>query len=64
MKWLSGLSRLVGLWMVVSPWVLGFSHNTHELVSAVISGAVVFPIGGYEFFFGEIATGRKPGLAS
>ncbi len=64
MRWLSGISGLAGLWMAISPWVLGFSHVSRALVSAVISGVIVLVIGAYQFFSGETEAERKPHLAS
>lgn len=37
-EWTEGA---LGLWMVVSPWVLGFSMNRNAMLSAVISGVAV-----------------------
>ena len=31
----------LGLWMVISPWVLGFSTNHNAMLNAVLSGIVV-----------------------
>jgi len=31
----------LGVWLVVSPWVLGFSGNRNAMLSTVISGAIV-----------------------
>ena len=27
MQWLSGINALAGIWMIISPWVLGFSTH-------------------------------------
>lgn len=37
-EWTEGA---LGVWMVISPWVLGFSMNRNAMASAVISGIVV-----------------------
>src|SRR6478735_852367 len=31
----------IGLWLVVSPWVLGFSGNRNAMRSMVVAGAIV-----------------------
>ncbi|HEU4671793.1 MAG TPA: SPW repeat protein [Candidatus Limnocylindrales bacterium] len=39
--WASGLSVLAGLWLLISPWVLGFSDRQNPLWNAVILGIVI-----------------------
>ncbi len=39
--WASGLSVLAGLWLLISPWVLGFSDQQSPLWNAVILGIVI-----------------------
>lgn len=36
-----GLSVVAGLWLIVSPWVLGFSNARTPTVDVVVVGAVV-----------------------
>jgi SPW repeat len=31
----------IGLWLVVSPWILGFSGHRNAMLSTVIAGAIV-----------------------
>jgi hypothetical protein len=59
MNWLSGINALFGIWMIISPWVLGFSHMSSATVSAVISGIVVLVLGAIRFFSGFSAE-RRP----
>jgi len=41
MNWLNWVKLVLGLWVVVSPWVLGFSGITIALWSNVIAGALI-----------------------
>jgi hypothetical protein len=58
MNWLSGINALFGIWMIISPWVLGFSHMSSATVSCVISGIVVLVLGAIRFFTGFSAAQR------
>lgn len=37
----SGLNILFGLWLVIAPWVVGFSHLTSATWNSVIVGAMI-----------------------
>ena len=52
MQWLSGINGLVGIWMIISAWVLGFSGLSKATWSAVISGIIVLVLGAIRFFTG------------
>lgn len=39
--WEEGLNTVLGLWMIVSPWVLGFASHQEVTMNAVIVGALV-----------------------
>ena len=62
MNWLSGINALFGIWMIISPWVLGFSHLGSATTSAVISGIVVLVLGAIRFFSGFSAA-RRPAVS-
>ncbi len=40
----------IGLWLVVAPWVLGFSGNRNAMLSAVITGAIVVALALWTLF--------------
>jgi len=61
MVWLSGITALFGIWMIISPWVLNFSGNRAATWSAVISGIVVLVLGAIRFFTG---LSRRTGLTA
>jgi hypothetical protein len=52
MQWLSGINALAGIWMIISPWVLGFSGDGRPTWSAVIIGIIVLVLGAIRFFTG------------
>ncbi len=39
--WEEWAEAVLGLWMVLSPWVLGFSHRTEAMFVALVVGMVV-----------------------
>ncbi|MCJ0762238.1 SPW repeat protein [Variovorax terrae] len=39
--WEEWTESVLGLWMVASPWLLGFSSNHDATVNAVVSGIVI-----------------------
>ena len=43
--WEEWLSALLGVWLVASPWVFGFSDATAMLWSTLVAGAAVFVLG-------------------
>lgn len=42
--WEEWANAVFGVWMVISPWVLGFSGNFAAMLNAVIVGAVAFAL--------------------
>jgi hypothetical protein len=63
MNWLSGINALFGIWVLISPWVLGFSHVSNATVSCVICGIVVLVLGAIRFFTG-FSSARRPAMSS
>ena len=45
--WEEWTEAVLGLWMVVSPWVLGFSANKAALVSALVAGLAILVTAGW-----------------
>jgi hypothetical protein len=41
-SWNEVLLLLLGIWLVISPWLLGFSTDRKALLSAVTVGGIVF----------------------
>jgi hypothetical protein len=60
MQWLSGINALAGIWMIISPWVLGFSTHPQATWSAVIIGIIVLVLGAIRFFTGFPRQGFAP----
>jgi hypothetical protein len=49
-RWEEWCQLLFGLWLIVSPWLLGFSHFSTLTTANVVLGAVVALIGAYELW--------------
>ncbi|MEK7590316.1 MAG: SPW repeat protein [Patescibacteria group bacterium] len=43
-SWIDWICLIIGIWIVVSPWVLGYSSFTPALWSNVIVGVLIFLI--------------------
>lgn len=39
--WEEGLNLLCGVWMIISPWVLGFAASTRDTLNAIVVGVLV-----------------------
>jgi uncharacterized membrane protein len=37
----SGLSALIGLWVIVAPWDLKFSGHQHAMIYSIVVGAIL-----------------------
>jgi hypothetical protein len=46
--WEEWLNLLAGIWLFISPWVLGYSGNTTALWNALIVGALVFILASWD----------------
>ena len=46
MKWRNWLAAIIGIWFIISPWVLGFSDKSGALWTSVIIGAVQLIVAG------------------
>lgn len=40
MKWRNGLTALIGIWFIISPWVFNYSDHTGALWASIILGAI------------------------
>ncbi len=56
MKYLSWIHLILGLWIFISPWVLGFSDISTALWSNVIFGALIVIFALWQLF------GSKPSM--
>lgn len=45
-QWEEWILMLLGLWLVVSPWVLGFAEVSQYMTAAVVSGLVILVVAG------------------
>ena len=56
MNWLNWVKLVLGLWVAVSPWILGFSGITTALWSNVIAGALIVIFALWGLFGGKPST--------
>lgn len=49
-RWASGLNVLAGIWLIIAPWVLGFSNAQGALWNSIIVGVIVGVLAGIRFF--------------
>jgi hypothetical protein len=45
--WVGWISAILGLWLLISPWVLNFSDNNSALWNNVVFGVVAIVLGGW-----------------
>lgn len=45
--WLSWINLILGIWLFVSPWVLGYSGTTSALWNSLVLGVIVFVLSGW-----------------
>lgn len=57
-EWEEWLNLIVGLWVIVSPWVLHFSANIQAMWTNVIVGVVVAALAAYEIWLTHGTTPR------
>jgi hypothetical protein len=57
-EWEEWLNLIVGLWVVVSPWVLSFSGNVTAMWTHIVIGAVVAILAGVEIWLMHGTTPR------
>ena len=50
MRWLSRVQIVLGIWILVSPWILGYASFTPALWSSIISGSAVALLGLWGLF--------------
>jgi len=55
-SWISWLNALFGLWVLVSPWFLGFSSFTAPLWNNIIMGIIVIVLSCWSAFASESTT--------
>ena len=48
--WLSWVFVVLGIWLIISPWVVGFSGEVGATWNAIIVGIIVAALGLYSYF--------------
>ncbi|MBN2197728.1 SPW repeat protein [Candidatus Wolfebacteria bacterium] len=56
MKYLNWVQLILGVWVFVSPWILGFSDITTALWSNIIAGALIVIFSLWEIFGSKSAS--------
>ncbi|MGA7616029.1 MAG: SPW repeat protein [Thermoanaerobaculia bacterium] len=56
-SWISWLNALIGLWILVSPWFLGFSIAPEAMWNNVLTGIAIIILGGWS----ALASGATAG---
>lgn len=41
MRWIHRIEVVIGVWILVSPWVLGYASSETALWNSVVAGAIV-----------------------
>lgn len=49
-QWEEWTNAVIGIWLVVSPWVLGFSNDAVTTWNSAIIGLVVLCVAGWELY--------------
>jgi 4-amino-4-deoxy-L-arabinose transferase-like glycosyltransferase len=57
-SWLSWINAVLGLWVLLSPWILRFSHNSYATTNNVILGIVVIVLASWSALATEASTNR------
>jgi hypothetical protein len=60
MKVLSWVQLVLGLWVLVSPWAMGFADLTAALWSNVIVGALIVIFSLWQLFGGKSSSAGMP----
>lgn len=60
-RWRDGVLALIGIWMAISPWVLGFAaHHAKDLLATLVIGILVLIGAGLSFVLpGDVASGSS-----
>jgi hypothetical protein len=57
--WEEWVNILLGLWLVISPWVLNFTHVTVFTWNAVAAGAIVLTLSAWALLTAPESTNRR-----
>ncbi|OBV38992.1 SPW repeat protein [Janthinobacterium psychrotolerans] len=49
-RWQDQVILLLGLWLIVSPWALGYAQGSPQLVNALISGLVIAVLAAFDLY--------------
>lgn len=49
-RWQDQLILVLGLWLIVSPWVLAYPAGSAQMINAVVSGLVLAVLSAFELY--------------
>ena len=49
-RWQDQVILLLGLWLIVSPWALGYAEGTPQMINALASGLVIAVLAAFELY--------------
>ncbi|MES2129356.1 MAG: SPW repeat protein [Pseudomonadota bacterium] len=49
-RWQDQLILLIGLWLILTPWALGYAPNTLESLNAIVVGALMVVLAAFDLY--------------
>ena len=49
-RWQDGVILLLGIWLVISPWVFGYPNDSPPTINAVIAGAIMAILAAFDLY--------------
>lgn len=49
-RWQDQLILLLGLWLIVSPWVYSYPQGSQQMINAVVSGLVIAVLAAFDLY--------------
>lgn len=49
-RWQDQLILLLGLWLIVSPWVYSYPQGSQQMINAIVSGLVIAVLAAFDLY--------------
>ena len=49
-RWQDQVILLLGLWLIVSPWALGYAQGSPQMINALVSGLVIAVLAAFDLY--------------
>ncbi|OGM91127.1 hypothetical protein A2999_01150 [Candidatus Wolfebacteria bacterium RIFCSPLOWO2_01_FULL_38_11] len=59
MKWLNWVNLVLGVWIIISPWVLDFAPYTPALWSNLVAGILILVFALWQLFGSDMGSGSS-----